>query len=518
MNNYVKIGLDKMRRIVALLLFFFTTFAATAQEGGIEFRMETTEQGPLVPVSYLPHEFSLHLGGGLSTLKFSPNLGTYQWGGGFHFGAGYTYFFTPNWGISTGLSGALFNSKYTLSTFTDEYDSEDMAGPFKFRDTLSAYSETQRAFLLNIPLTAHFEKGIFYAALGAKIGIPLYANYKNRANYLRALCVVPENDVIGEDVDADKYKDIGFGKFAHVNNKGDLKLKPAFFLSAEAGVKQPLTENISLYVGAYLDYGLTNMLNGGSEKLVTFHKEAPSDYRPASAFTANYLPAGEPEQATRKQFVDKVSPISAGVKVALAFGKSFKKKDATGLSELAATGSSRRDTLLIIQRDTIFSIREVAAPPMSEKDAELLWQKLQDKMQAEKGNEPPPQEVKEMKVDEGEGASKVFLPVVPDDFAAPTMKVPPPNVPRTPDGVAHFVISGTYHVIGGSYKDKASAMKVMANFVSEGLGNAQLLFDPVSKLYRITLMSFNSIDVARQAAIDLMRKHPKYTDFWVLKK
>ncbi|GHT40326.1 hypothetical protein AGMMS49965_08420 [Bacteroidia bacterium] len=261
----------------------------------------------------------------------SPNVGSYKFGFGFDFGVGYTFFFNPHWGISTGASAAFFNSKYALPTFGEEYRTSDgvdgIADNFKYNYTATGYTEKQRATFLTIPLMLHFEVGKFYAELGGKAGFPLGSiTYNGRLDKLQASGKI---DGYGSPIEAPKF--MGFGTFQGLSNTGSLtQSKPVFFASAEAGRKWKLTQNWSLYTGAYIDYGL-NKIDVAIENAKVNEKDKFIDYNAHYPDKdANYQPAGSFFAKTandNKSFVDKMvlSPMSVGIRITLAFGKIHRK-------------------------------------------------------------------------------------------------------------------------------------------------------------------------------------------------
>jgi outer membrane protein OmpA-like peptidoglycan-associated protein len=257
---------------------------------------------------------------------FSPNVGSYKPSIGFDFGVGYTFFFNPRWGISTGASAAFFNSKYALPTFRESYPANDGTNgafngisDFEYHYTANGYTEKQQALLLNIPLMLHFEKGKYYAAVGGKVGLPLGTlTYKNSLNELQASGVFNGTRI-------ETPESMGFGTFSNLAGSGELKqLSPAFFASAEAGVKWKLTSDLSLYTGAYIDYGLNKIGEIGDEKFIdytaaNFYTNSEAKYRPTGILLSKAAETGKP-------FVDKVFPASVGIRITLAFRKASAKK------------------------------------------------------------------------------------------------------------------------------------------------------------------------------------------------
>ena len=259
------------------------------------------------------HQFSIHAGGGLSTFDYvtpaGNSTGRFQtcpscFGG--NLGADYTLFFGDTWGISTGLEAALFNGKYTLPAFNDAFPSYDGTESFEFRYALSRYSETQQAVVLNIPLMLRFERGWFYAAVGAKAGIRLGASYNNKADELAASGYYAQPNLTLHDPAF-----MGFGTFRDLHNEGEVALKTTLFASAEAGVKWGRGR---LYTGLYLDYGL-NDVNRATRTpgLVPYELPEPAAWKPRSVLAAT---------AGGHNMADKLRLLAAGVKITFAIGES----------------------------------------------------------------------------------------------------------------------------------------------------------------------------------------------------
>ena len=281
------------------------------------------------------HELSVYGGGGLSALKYKTTIGDRKLGLGGHFGVGYHYFFSPRWGLGTGFELAFYNSKFNLNNLKLLYDVTDMEGNnFEFRSTINNYKENQHAMLLQIPLMLQFQTDKpdrnyqFFAAVGGKAGIPIKGIYKTTASLYNEGFYEHEQSLY------DTQTFMGFGNFNSKKFNGDLDLKLAILASLEAGVKWRLKEHWFLYTGAYLDYGLNNILMkqdiAAMPSIVQYNVTNPKAFVVNSALQSQYT------QNTAQKFTDKVSPIAAGIKVRLAFGKNCRKecpKDTTPPSD-----------------------------------------------------------------------------------------------------------------------------------------------------------------------------------------
>lgn len=257
-------------------------------------------------------EISVWGAGGLSTLKYSTDIGDNKNGFGGSFGVGYNYFFTDQWSLGTGLELSLYNAKTTFDTYSDAYKSNDGEYDFEFRSTVNGYEEKQNTMFLNIPIIAQFQMPIFgenqfYAAGGFKFGIPVSKKYKvSSATLNNSGYYAQWSEQNGRELVMDSQEFMGFGKFDKSGDKKDLDLKVACILSLEAGMKWKVGEELSLYTGAYFDYGLNDINKNNDKKLVQYHTADPAN------FITNSI--------VHTKLTDKVVPMAAGLKVRLAFG------------------------------------------------------------------------------------------------------------------------------------------------------------------------------------------------------
>jgi len=263
------------------------------------------------------HELSLSLGGGLSSLMYSPTKGSSNLGAGGEAGLGYTMFLhnvsaaetgkvvRAQWGIHSGVGLAMYNSsasaisESTVQTGIPDSDNGDL---FDLHTTLKDYKETQSAIYLNIPVMALYDLEPFYILAGFKFGIPLTGKFK------------PDNAIFTNEAYYPKYRNwltgqdfAGLGKFERKNPEGKVDFGFTTMLSLEAGFKQRLNWKHFIYIGVYFDYGLNNSLKKGSEQ--SFVNYNYSELDPEGGFTTN---------SVLSSFCDKTNIIAAGLKLRLA--------------------------------------------------------------------------------------------------------------------------------------------------------------------------------------------------------
>jgi len=283
----------------------------------------------------LKHEFSIYGGGGLSTLLYSPALGTQNNGFGGLAGLGYTMFFNDVFGMGIGAEAAFYNAKALLGDFASETQVVDMEDtPFNFAWKITGYEESQKATFINIPLKLFIQSKNYhriYGALGAKLGIPLMAN----GSYKGTISTSGKYEFENYEYTTQKF--MGFNAIPE-SGDNSLKINLAYLASAEVGMKWTLSKDIVLYTGIYVDYGLNDIREGG-EPFLAYNADNPKEISANSVLNA--------KTEGNKNFTDKVSPLAAGLKLRLAFGKNIggtKKTKESPVTPADTVNTSNKDT------------------------------------------------------------------------------------------------------------------------------------------------------------------------------
>lgn len=271
-------------------------------------------QEPGVVDKHTAQELTVSVGGGLSTLQYSLEEGSRKGKFGGNFGVGYSYFFNSRWGIGTGIEVAFYNSKADMNSFKDVVPNlRDQDGdPFEFRSTVTGYSETQSATLLNIPVQAHYRLPVGNQSLqfsgGFKIGIPIAGKYKGSgASFV--------NTGYYTDIDTETSVPafMGFGTYTNRDVSKDASYKVSFSLALDAGMRFSLCTDKSLYAGLYFDYGLTDMVDKHDKHFIDY------TVNHSGSFSNNgVLESGRGN--TVSKFTDKVAPFAVGLKLRFTLG------------------------------------------------------------------------------------------------------------------------------------------------------------------------------------------------------
>jgi hypothetical protein len=249
------------------------------------------------------HEISVGGGYGLSSLQYDYGSMEHKNGLGAQAGLGYNFYFASNWSVKTGVGVGFYNSEASLGHAVTY---KNTLGNLQFTYAYTDYVEKPSVTLLTIPLMVQGETGgttAFYAALGAKIGIPVNAQYKTTGQlkttgYNTDLLVLYDNLL-----------DYGFGEY-NVDETTDWDLNLSVQLSVEAGAKWRFTDHLSLYAGVYFDYGLTDLNKKPDDvgtRLITYQPATnPNEYK--------FLYGGLFNNS------DKLYPVAVGITLRLGFG------------------------------------------------------------------------------------------------------------------------------------------------------------------------------------------------------
>jgi len=319
-------------------------------------------------------------------------------------GIGYSYYFTKNFGISTGLglshyrtygkllgefqdfitkveSEIKFNS-YELGTYIDK-DPIGTATRYKLRVRTQNWMEYQSGKYLEIPLLFNLQKKFgkneyfgIYLGVGAKFQIPISTTYsiidEDTKKELQAGINVygfytEDNLPLGryDDENMPLVSAHGFGvNYAPSKTLSDahgkLNFKFNVALVAEAGFLISLSRRVDIPVGAFVDYGLLNLKRKNENKdMFTYqggeNREYTSDAKGIVGKNIGY------NSITATNAVNKVKTLSYGGKIGIRvkLGKLSKREEPEPLMYApVAPNKGDRDTvfLYVYNRDQIDSL------------------------------------------------------------------------------------------------------------------------------------------------------------------
>lgn len=239
---------------------------------------------------------NLSVGGGVHNLNYTLQDGTQKGQFGYTINAGYSYFFTPKWGLHTGLGFQSFNSLSTLNYLSSTPDIDTDGEQYIFKVNYNNWQEKQHAVFLDIPLAVQYKLPIspkigLLTSLGAKVSFPLNSSYKTAGDDFVTTGYYSQYNV--------ELSDMPQHGFSTVDKtfSGNIALKPSYMAIADIGGLYKLSDKLDLFVGGYINYGLNNILKPDT-KLI---------YQPDKVYNGFFTSSK----------INNVTPVSVGLKVGI---------------------------------------------------------------------------------------------------------------------------------------------------------------------------------------------------------
>lgn len=264
------------------------------------------------------HYLTLSMGGGysslLTNLKDMPDT-KINGGGGATLGLGYEYCYRGFW-LSLGIEGQYISSYMTPGIGIPDMPVIDTEGdPCTYHYGINKWQDISRGVFANIPFMLGFNHGGFYAGIGVKAGIGLYATGQGRLNYNTTSTYdwaigdfeqMP-NHFLG---DFESTVDANGGKSTKLNF-----MKPNVAAIIELGYEVYSSEGGGgilpwrMKLGLYGEYGFMNINNS-----------AQSGVRPCTVLPDNAAQIVTPALLSTEAFVNKsVTPLYVGAKLTFMF-------------------------------------------------------------------------------------------------------------------------------------------------------------------------------------------------------
>ena len=256
-------------------------------------------------------ELSVYGGIGLAGASYNLKAGTQENQAAFLAGLRYRHYLNEQWSVSLGAELAQYKGTSKIDNIVGTQQTTDAEGDaFEFRYTATTYREDQKLLFVNIPITAQFEtqgRTRFYIETGGKIGFSAKANYTSSIGQL-------QTSGYYEQWNAELHGPLfmGFGTQTGLRSKEtDIDVKTALFATIETGVKYQVNNVSSLYLGVYLEYGLTDIFGEPTHNsLIEYQRETPSNFGYNSVWNSenNVLSS-----------VDNYKLFTVGIKLGYAF-------------------------------------------------------------------------------------------------------------------------------------------------------------------------------------------------------
>jgi hypothetical protein len=192
------------------------------------------------------------------------------------FKVGYAYNLNSDFAIGTGVEYAAYRQNISLndnvysSILIDNTDSA-----FEYRQSTTAYLENQVLNAVQIPIFVQYKKSLggnysIYSRLGGKLLIPTKFKIDASAKSITTSGYYPDFNLEITDVPSN-----GFETVNNWKENGTYKTKLACMASAELGIDFKLKQSNSIYLGVFVDYGLSDVVdNKNSDSIIGYDATA----------------------------------------------------------------------------------------------------------------------------------------------------------------------------------------------------------------------------------------------------
>jgi outer membrane protein OmpA-like peptidoglycan-associated protein len=301
----------KIKKYLLLSLMLFVVVVAHAQEKG----------------SYL----LLNAGGGIHNIAYKLENGTGKSGLGLTGNIAYNYFFSPNFGIGTGLGIQSYKSRSVLNYISSNPSIDTDGDAYEYRISYQDWEESHNMLTIDIPLGLNYqnrfgEKSGLLASIGAKVSFPVKASYKTTNGAIVTTGYYEQWNVELRDMPQHNFNTLTSFPSAKFTAKQILSLY------ADLGYLHKLTDKMDLYLGAYLNYS-SNSLVSSSTNLV-------------------YQQDGVYNGVMTSNQINSAKLVSFGVKIGINLRLSKNKVVPSGNEEITELDSVKQETE-IVKSDTI---------------------------------------------------------------------------------------------------------------------------------------------------------------------
>ncbi|MBQ9546664.1 MAG: hypothetical protein IJU90_05205 [Bacteroidales bacterium] len=228
------------------------------------------------------HNVSIAIEGGLGGLMIDKSLGAptklgFNAGGGI----GYTFYFAENYGVHTGFSFSYISSGYSAGEVhtdltIDSIETWDAATTHRGRadvtSTTTSVEEKYTTMLLELPIQFAYSQANLWLNAGVRLSVPLSVN----ATYTygptsTGITHFYETDtyVAGNPIPLEGGLTLNGENGSYSAHKMADKLSVFVTLSVEAGYRFPIDATTSVYVGAFVDYGINSYTTEDNEQFIS---------------------------------------------------------------------------------------------------------------------------------------------------------------------------------------------------------------------------------------------------------
>lgn len=262
------------------------------------------------------NNITLELTGGVSSFAYKANVGDRKGMPGTSAAIKYQYNIDWNWSVGLGAEVKMYQSSLRFDEFRDSYKLQasslltGKADEMTFTYSYKNLEERQRALYINIPIYIQYRSDAgAYIRVGAKVGMPV----KSESDiYFEELHT--QGHFLYENVTYTNLPQHGFGTFYDTEVERECKMNLNAEISAELGWSWDWNERYILYLGAFGEYGFSNLYTRGELKPQLQYNAGELEYTPI-------LSASISEEGERRAITgDKIRPFSVGLLIRYSFG------------------------------------------------------------------------------------------------------------------------------------------------------------------------------------------------------
>lgn len=204
------------------------------------------------------HYLKLDVGAGQHSINYAPVNGTVKPGFGVSGNLTYNYFFAPKWGIGTGFGVQTFKSTATVNFMSTTPSVDTDGDSFDYRANYNNWQESQNMLMLDIPIALNYRHQFgenlgLLASGGTKISLPIRSVYETVGGDITTTGYYPQ-----WNVELFGMPQHGFDTYSKFPG-ADIDTKVNLALFADLGALYKLSEKMDLYIGAYTNYGLSDV-------------------------------------------------------------------------------------------------------------------------------------------------------------------------------------------------------------------------------------------------------------------
>lgn len=299
---------------------------------------------------------NIGLNGGLQGTRYQLQNGQSQLLPGGSLDLGYRFRLGNSWDLLSGITGGIYRTQASLpdGVVFSSFQVDDAGSAFQYTMKTVGYKETQQFFAAGVPLLLQYHTtgtGVqWYFDGGGKVFVPFNSSIRVSAAQLTLSGYYPDFNIAISNLPQH-----GFGTINGWKASATTQLRPSATLSAATGLSFPLSSGARLYVGLYVDYGLTDL-------------KSKTDSMPLVTYSPTGITGVHAGSILNGSGAGQVSVVSFGLQLRLSFGSSRAKAAGRSAEPRQPADSTIGDGVYeLIERPVVFGVVNVTALPEIQK-------------------------------------------------------------------------------------------------------------------------------------------------------